>query len=468
MRLQLQDKRCVFDKHNENKPPSVEKQINIKDKITKNSIETETKTKIETKIESEKPAAPIENKEQNENIALQPKKKGNSLFTISANVKTSNGKFFVTKIIEEADEKKAKILYEKEVKKELGKPRSVTKLLIEKYKIGDEEFVEELIEDTTPKEENKELSLYEKTLDILCNSPYIHIFKIPSPKAGNGKFHYGIYASEEHLRDSLKETLDEVQSKIDKADFGMDELNREQRKEAEKAIGANERFYQKMVSGAKQLSEQDIKNDKNVIKYIGKQNDKWYKSIIDIHEEEKYEAENKLSIAKENIIKILNSDNINLYIMQLEDFDKSSVLIAARTSEQANQIGMCSEHTLNLLKENIPEENGKREVNVNARVMELDEKSMFKIFEEDEAFNDLLSRNTFTTKLIVKQGFTLNKLDKFLDKVDAVNSMTEEEKEKAVQELMKNKLLPEDFKGRMDFLSTQKIIEKINEIKGDA
>ena len=266
----------------------------------------------------------------------------------------------------------------------------------------------------------------------------------------------------------MKETLDEVQSKIDKADFGMDELNREQRKEAEKAIGANERFYQKMVSGAKQLSEQDIKNDKNVIKYIGKQNDEWYKSIIDIHEEEKYEAENKLSIAKENIIKILNSDNINLYIMQLEDFDKSSVLIAARTSEQANQIGMCSEHTLNLLKENIPEENGKREVNVNARVMELDEKSMFKIFEEDEAFNDLLSRNTFTTKLIVKQGFTLNKLDKFLDKVDAVNSMTEEEKEKAVQELMKNKLLPEDFKGRMDFLSTQKIIEKINEIKGDA
>lgn len=467
MQLLLQDKRCVFDNHNGDKPTNTEKQINIKDRIIENPIKTKIKENAEIKIIQEEQTALVKEKKLNENSVLQPKKRGNSLFTISSNIKTSNGRFFVTKVIEESDEKKAKILYEKEVKKELGKPRSITKLLIEKYKIGDEEFVEKLIEDTTPKEENKELSLYEKTLDILCNSPYIHIFKIPSPKAGNGRFHYGIYANEEHLKDSLKEALDEVQSKIDEADFEINELNREQRKEAEKAIGANEKFYQKMLSGAKQLSEQDIKNDKNVIKYIGKQDDEWYKSIIRFHEEEKREVENKLSIAKENIIKILNSDNINLYIMQLENFDKSSVLIAAHTSEQANQIGMCSEHILNLLKEKIPVKDRKREVNVNAKIMELDKKSAFKIMEENDAFNDLLSRDTFITKLIVEQGFTLDKLSEFLDKVDAVNNMTKEEKERAVQKLKKNKFFPENFKGRMDFLSAQKIVEKISEIKGE-
>lgn len=451
----LQVKRCVFEGSNENKPPTIEVPV-VEEKNIDNF-------KVKNKKEEKEKA----DEEEDEQFSLQPKRKGNNLYTITSNIKTANGKYSVTKIVEETDEKKAKILYEKEVKKELGKPRSITKLFIKSYEIGDKENIIEITEAPMVENTEKELSLFEQALEILCESPYIHMFKIPSPKAGANKFHYEIYANEEHLKQSLRESFDEVQNKIDEADFKIDELNREQRKEAERVIGANERFYQKMVAGAKQLSGQDIRNDKNVMKYIGKQDDEWYKTIIKIHKEEEDEDKNKLNIAKENMKKILDSDKFNLYIMQLEDFDNSSVLIAARTSEQANQIGMCSEYILNLLKKNTPEKDGKKEVNVNARVMKLDEKSISKIFKNEKALNDLISRDTFTTKLVIKKQFTLEKLEDFLDKVDVVNNMTEEEKNKAVQKLMLKKGLPKDFKERMDFISTMKITEKINKIKGD-
>lgn len=459
MQLPLQVKRCVFENLDENKPPAIESSI-------AGEMEIEEIESVKEKVPSLK--EPKKEKGINKNNEIFPLKKGNNLYTITSNIKTSNGKFSVTKVIEESDEKKAKILYEKEVKKELGKPRSITKLQIKAYEIGDKNCISEIIETiNVAKVEKEEMSLFEQALEILCTSPYIHMFKIPSPKMGANKFHYEIYANEEHLRQSLRDSFDEVQGKIDEANFKIDELNREQRKEAEKIIGANEKFYQKMVAGAKQLSGQEIRNDKNIMKYIGKQNDEWYKTIIKIHEEEDYENKNKLSIVRENSRKILDSKDFNLYIMQLEEFDKSCVLIAARTSEQANQIGMCSEYILNLLKENTPEKDGEQKVNVNAQVIELDEKSLSKVLEDDDALNDLISRNTFTTKLISKKQFSLKKLEDFLNKVDMINNMTEKEKDIAVRKLMSNNSLSDDFKQRMDFISTMKITEKINKIKGD-
>lgn len=470
MLLQLQDKRCVFDNTDKVESSTIEPSIvEENENIDKKDIDNIDVISNNIEVKSN-----IENISQDEKIKeisrLQPKRKGNTLYTITSNIKTANGKYLVTKIIEESDEKKAKILYEKEVKKELGKPRNITKMTIKEYEVEDKENIVEIIDAPVLVEENekKELSLFEQALEILCKSPYIHIFKIPSPKVGANKFHYEIYKDEEHLKNSLRETFDEIQEKIDKADFGVDELNREKRKEAEKIIGANERFYQRMVAGAKQLSEQDIRKDKNVIRYIGKQDDEWYKTIISIHEEEKDEDENRITIIKENIKKILDSDKINLYIMRLEEFDNSSILIAARTSDQANQIGMCSEHTLNLLKEGTSEKDLKKELNVNAQVMKLDDKSISKILENEDALNDLISRSTFTTDIITKRQFSLEKINKFLDKVDAVNNMTEQERKEAVNKLVKSRKLSDDFQERMNFISSMKITEKVNEIKGDA
>lgn len=460
--FQLQGKRCVFD--------NIKNTASLIDDSIFEDIITEIKTEIKKpkEIKEESSILKETEKEKNKEKEIFPLKKGNILYTITSNIKTSNGRFFVTKVIEESDEKRAKILYEKEIKKELGKPRSITKLQIKSYEIGDENSISEIVEPAnTEKVEKKELSLFEQALEILCSSPYIHMFKVPSPRVGANKFHYEIYANEEHLKQSLRDSFDEVQSKIDEANFKIDELNREQRKEAEKIIGANERFYQKMVAGAKQLSGQEIRNDKNVMKYIGKQDDEWYKTVIKIHEEEEYDNKNRLSIVRENSKTILNSKDFNLYVMQLEDFHKSSVLIAARTSDQANQIGMCSEYILDLLKENTPEEDRKKKVDVNVKVIELDEKSLSKILEDDDALNDLISRKTFTTKLISKKQFSLKKLEDFLNKVDMVNKMSEKEKDMAVQKLMSNNNLSDDFKQRMNFISTMKLTEKINKIKGD-
>ena len=441
-----QGKRCVFDISGEDKPPTEESFI----KQNKKEEDALSIKKYNQEEDVDIKGTDIEEKTIVD-MNIKPKKQGNVLYTITSNVKTANGKFLVTKIIEESDEKKAKILYEKTIKKELGKPRSITKLSIKGYSAEDKEIITPIIENNVQSKEKKELSLFEQALEILCTSPFIHIFRIPSPKKGIDKFFYAIYENKEHLRDSLKENLDEVQNEIDDADFKLNELNREDRKEAEKIISTNERLYQKMVTGAKQLSGQDIHNDKNALKYIGRQDDEWYKTVIKIHEEKKYENENKINIAKKNINTILESDKINLYVMQLQEFDNSSVLIAAHTSKQANQIGMCSEYVINLLRGNNIKDGEK--ITVNAKVIKLDKKSISKICEDDDLLNDLISRETFTTQLIIKNNFSLDKIESFLDKVNKINNMTEKEKDIAIKKLVSKNFIPKNFKERIKFIS---------------
>ena len=159
MLLQLQDKRCVFDNTDKVEsstiePSIVEENENI-DKKDINNIDV-ISNNIEVKSN-------IENISQDEKIkeisCLQPKRKGNTLYTITSNIKTANGKYLVTKIIEESDEKKAKILYEKEVKKELGKPRNITKMTIKEYEVEDKENIVEIIDAPVLVEENEKLDL---------------------------------------------------------------------------------------------------------------------------------------------------------------------------------------------------------------------------------------------------------------------------------------------------------------------
>lgn len=479
MQLQLQDKRCVFNSQKEDKPPTIEKTIVGEEILNKNIEEVITSNKEDLR-ENEQEIADEEiesgqgtnqiTKEQTieEDIGLKPKRKGYNLFTITSNIKTASGKFVVTKIIEEINDKKAKILYEKEVKKELGKPRSITKFTINPYSAGDKESTEEIIEETPSNrdDETKEMSLFEQALEILCTSPYIHIFRIPYSKQGTNKYHYDVFENEEHLNRVLKENLERAQNEIDNADLGVDELNREKRKEAERVINSSTKLYQRMVSGAKQLSGQEIKNDKNVMRYIGKQDDEWYKNVIELHQEKDYEKNNRLTLARENIMKIVDSEEYHMYLISIKEIKNSTALIAARTSEQANEVGMCSQYILDLLKENTPEVNGEREVNVNSQVAQLERENVEKIIENDDALNQILDRTTFITEMVVKKNFSLDKLKNLLDRIEIVVNMTDEEKENAVKKLL-SKSLPERLKESINFISTTKLTEKLNEIKGE-
>lgn len=127
---------------------------------------------------------------------------------------------------------------------------------------------------------------------------------------------------------------------------------------------------------------------------------------------------------------------------------------------------MCSQYILDLLKENTPEVNGEREVNVNSQVAQLERENVEKIIENDDALNQILDRTTFITEMVVKKNFSLDKLKNLLDRIEIVVNMTDEEKENAVKKLL-SKSLPERLKESINFISTTKLTEKLNEIKGE-
>ena len=155
-----------------------------------------------------------------------------------------------------------------------------------------------------------------------------------------------------------------------------------------------------------------------------------------------------------------------MYLISIKEIKNSTALIAARTSEQANEVGMCSQYILDLLKENTPEVNGEREVNVNSQVAQLERENVEKIIENDDALNQILDRTTFITEMVVKKNFSLDKLKNLLDRIEIVVNMTDEEKENAVKKLL-SKSLPERLKESINFISTTKLTEKLNEIKGE-
>ena len=110
--------------------------------------------------------------------------------------------------------------------------------------------------------------------------------------------------------------------------------------------------------------------------------------------------------------------------MQVEEIKNSHMLVIAKTKEQANQIAMCSKFMLDTLKQKYPEvEDGTRKINVNLKSFELTKNSLFKVLENNEILNDLISKNTFVTELICKKQFSLEIMEDFLEKVDIANSI---------------------------------------------
>ena len=98
---------------------------------------------------------------------------GFNFFTISSNVKIGNEKFNIQRIVQEKNEKLANTEYDRIIKKEFGKPKSITGRTIKKYEDGDNEFmvtVEEkkLVErKKTPEEIDLEKKIELLTTDVM-------------------------------------------------------------------------------------------------------------------------------------------------------------------------------------------------------------------------------------------------------------------------------------------------------------
>lgn len=464
MILLLQVKRCVFNSDKEERPPTKASTKKVEEVVVEKEepqiIKEEKKPqKVEIKIEEE--SEPVVKEEP---LGLKPKKSGNTLFTITSNVKIGNDRYTITKIIEEQNEKKARILYEKEIKNELGKPKTITKYSCAEYKYGDENSVEK-IEEKVQEKNDEPLSLYQQALDILCNSPYIHIYRVPDVNFESGKYNYTIYESYEHMEFGLKEMYQQAEKEFEKRDIELDKhiekLTGKKKKQVMKIRNNRDSVLPRLIARTRQLSAQEIKSDKNVIKYIGKQDDEWYQAIIDLHNEKDYENKNKTKVARENIEKILATKDIKLYLVKVKEIEDGEVIVAARNKKQAGQLAILNDYIMEKIKANkgmIQDAKTDDGLNVSTKAGELTKEKLNDLYEKDDAFKELLDRKTFATDLMTKSSFTIRDLEKFLDKVEEIHNMSDEERDTAVQNLVQSGKVPLAMKKDFDILSGNKIV----------
>lgn len=423
----LQPKRCVFESLKDEKPPT--KKIEKKQEI----ISSEKNNKEETKpIEiceqeqidkiQEEPIEEVAEKVVEENI-LKPKRKGNLLFTITSNVKTANGRYLVTKIVEEQNQKMAQKAFEKIVKKELGKARSMTKTTIAEYQMGDIESVEEIVEKILPKAEKSEPTLFQKALDVLCTSPYIHLYK--TPRIRNNSSAYLIATDKESLIKQFEESREKAQEMLNYA----------------QNIGeVDEKAYRKLINETRAMSGQEIKSDKNAIKVIGSKTEEALNKIIQTHDEMTYNEEHKYEIAEKNIKSIMISDKMHLYKVFMQGFEEeSSQLIIADNPKRAQLIGTCNDFMHDFIKEHSDKTMFDEGVTITVGIIDdVDVKDICKHLDV------LLDKDNACSQALVDPEFTIAKWKRFLDGVNKVENMSSQEKDRALGRLIKSGMVAQE------------------------
>lgn len=432
-------KRCVFESLKDEKPPTkkIEKKQEIivsekDDREEAKPIEICEKEQID-KIQEE-PIKEVTEEIIEENI-LKPKRKGNLLFTITSNVKTANGRYAVTRIIEEQNQKMAQKIFEKAVKKDLGKARSITKTTISEYKSGDVESTEEIIEKVLPKSEESEQTLFQKALDVLCTSPYIHLYKTPRIK--NNSSLYLIATDKETLIKQIKESKEKMQEVLN----------------CVQNIGeVDERAYKKLIYETKMMSGQEIRSDKNAIKVVGSKTEDVLNSIIQTHEEMEYNEEHKYEIAEKNIKNIMASDKMHLYKVFMQGFEEeSSQLIIADNPERAQLIGTYNDFMHDFIKEHSNKTIFDDGITITVGIIDdVDVEIICK------HLDILIDKNNACSQALIDPEFTIAKWEMFLNNVNKVENMSSQEKDKALERLIKlgkvaqkdvEKLIEEATKG---------------------
>lgn len=171
---------------------------------------------------------------------------GRKLFTIEAYVKIKSSKFYIRKIIEEVDEKSANIKYDKIIKAEYGKPKSITKRSIRLFQEGDTEICNTELE-MKKQEEVKEKKEEDKDVDeielksSMLEKKYLNLYRV-------------IFNQKNTLKiKDVKYVL------ADKEDIIPSILAKGLKKQLKKEV--SEDVVKKSIKSIQRMERQDIKND---------------------------------------------------------------------------------------------------------------------------------------------------------------------------------------------------------------
>lgn len=359
---------------------------------------------------------PVNEISQEQPEILQPKRKGYSLFTITSNVKTNNGKFNVTKIIEEKNEKMAQILYKKTVEKELGKAKSITKSSIRAYSIGDVECIEEIVEKVAPAVV-KELTLQERALDILCTSPYVHLFKVSGTP--NQQAIYLVGENKQEIIDIVEEHRQEARQEVQTMFMDTKQVDEE--------------VYNKLIKRIKKMSGEEIKRDKSAIKSVYNRTDESLENIIKDHEKAVYKIEHKEEIVTANFEKAAKDGSLQLYSVFIEGYrEGTETLIVADDDNVAKAIALCNEQMAEYLEKNLED----KDEHFSPQLGTYQYVTLEGIENGMELF---LSRDNLCTQAFCDPELTMEKYKKVLKTIDKVHHMTKEQKKKALDKILEFK-----------------------------
>lgn len=164
----------------------------------------EEEPKEEKKIEQKE--IKVEQPVIKENNNSRKPRKGMNLYTINSNIKVGDKRYNITRIIEEKSEKMANILFDKTIKKELGKIKSSTKRTIRPYEEGDEDICNEIVEEVVVKEEtDPKIIELNKKLKIIEDADDFFLFRVDfSKNIGGSNVMYFYQRDEEGVYKEIK------------------------------------------------------------------------------------------------------------------------------------------------------------------------------------------------------------------------------------------------------------------------
>ena len=322
---------------------------------------------------------------------------GFNFFTISSNVKIGNEKFNIQRIVQEKNEKLANTEYDRIIKKEFGKPKSITGRTIKKYEDGDNEFmvtVEEkkLVErKKTPEEIDLEKKIELLTTDVMGLFKVILSTKYVMPQSATQYV--------------LAQDKEGVYSQLDIIE--------------ERDRGENNGVLSNSVKQIIKMTSNSIKMDKSCLKYLTKHS---IQDIQDLYNKTVEYERVKINRAV-NVYKELQEKGFRLFGCHFKITSTIQLLEMARSEEESITLMLGEDRVRDLAI------SSKKKSDMQHRAANVEE-DIRENFEKTQNSNDIsfeeyivksIKEMTRKEDTIYKTLFEIQDIDRYVKMVDEAN-----------------------------------------------
>lgn len=338
-------------------------------------------------------------------------KSGLSFFTVNANVKIGSEKYNIQRVVQEKNVKLANIEYDRIIKKEFGKPKSITGRTIHKYRDGDEEFMvigEEKKLPEIPKTQ-EELDL-EKKIALLTDN-VMGIFKVTF----STKYIYMNNATQYIFAQDSDGVYDQ-----------LDRIEQRQDGECNNVLSGSVKQIVKMTESA-------IKMDKACLKHLAKH------SVEDIQEmyDKTVELNQKRFNKAVETYKELKLKGFRVFAGKVKIKQEVTFIELARSEEEGSTLMIGEARTLGLT------EGVKDDIPVQHKIIDMTEEFTEGLEDEDEkaiCIAETIKRISKKEDTAYDVLFDMQDAEQYIDNIDNANILREKIKNGTVDNFIKEKV----------------------------